>query len=220
MTEAPRPHEALTETLKAIFAGFHREAVRLAQHHRAAMPMVTLLLGYFNRVVIRFAQSAAKPAAPPKPIREPALETPETAPPTPSRPRKPSPFSTQFAWLLHLLPTTPTTGVVAAQAHYDLIAFVNSPELIALLAAKPSLGRILRPICRMFGVNLPDHLRPPPRERRQRKPNPNPKPKRIIWPIPLDPADIRIPDANYHGVHFGPGNRFWPPRRKYRKICP
>ncbi|GBQ27031.1 hypothetical protein [Acidiphilium acidophilum] len=46
----------------------------------------------------------------------------------------------------------------------------------------------------------------------------NPKPKRIIWPIPLDPADIRIPDANYHGVHFGPGNRSWPPRRKHLKI--
>jgi len=219
VTQLPTPLEALTDNLKAIFAGFHREVVRFSHHHRAAMPLVTLLLAYLGRVVQRFARAAAKPPASPRPIRDPAPEAAEPASVRPKRPRQPSPFPKEFAWLLHLMPTTPTSGVIAAQARHELIAFINDPALIALLDAKPSLGRILRPICRIFGIETPAHLRLPPRPKPKRKPRP------CLWPRPLAPEDIRIPDADdpfphfgpYFGPHFGPGSRFWPPRRKYRE---
>ena len=217
MTHSPTPHEALTDNLKAIFAAFHAAVVRFGHHHRAAMPLVTILLSYFNRAAERFVRAAAKPATPPKPPHDPAPDTttpdigPDIAPPEPRRPRAPSPFPTKFAWLLHLMPTTPTTGVLAAQTRHELIAFINDPALIALLEAKPGLGRILRPLCRMFGIETPVHLRLPPRSKPKRKP------KIYLWPRPLAPEDIRTPDADHPFPPFGPGSRFWPPRRKYRE---
>jgi hypothetical protein len=208
----------LTDNLKAIFAAFHAAVVRFGHHHRAAMPLVTILLSYFNRAAERFVRAAAKPATPPKPPHDPAPEThvpdcaaPDPAPPEPRRPRAPSPFPTKFAWLLHLMPTTPTTGVLAAQTRHELIAFINDPALIALLEAKPGLGRILRPLCRMFGIETPVHLRLPPRSKPKRKP------KIYLWPRPLAPEDIRTPDEDHPFPPFGPGSRFWPPRRKYRE---
>jgi len=218
VTQLPTPREALTDNFKAIFAGFYREVVRFGHHHRAALPLVTILLSYLNRAADRFARAAAKPPTPSKPPRDPAPEThvpdcaaPDPAPLKPKRPRQPSPFPTKFAWLLHLMPTTPTTGVLAAQTRHELIAFINDPALIELLEAKPNLGRILRPLCRIFGIETPQHLRLPPR------PKPRRKPKTYLWPRPLAPEDIRIPDADYPGPPFGPGSRFWPPRRKYRE---
>ena len=218
MTQFPTPLEALTDNLKAIFAGFHREVVRFSHHHRAVMPLVTLLLAYLGRAAQRFARVAAKPPAPPRPIRDPAPESiasdaavADPVPREPKRPRQPSPFPTKFAWLLHLLPTTPTSGVIAAQSRHELIGFLNDPALIALLAAKPNLGRILRPLCRIFGIETPQHLRLPPR------PKPKRKPRTYLWPRPLAPEDIRTHDEDDPFPPFGPGSRFWPPRRKYRE---
>ncbi|MDD2862670.1 MAG: hypothetical protein PHI71_16610, partial [Acidiphilium sp.] len=86
----------------------------------------------------------------------------------------------------------------------ELTTLLAGQPFQSLVASHPKLGRTIRPICRAFGIKPPGLFRLPQR----------PRPKPAPWPIPLDPADIRIPDANYHGVHFGPGNRFWPPQRK------
>ncbi|MEE3500657.1 hypothetical protein [Acidiphilium acidophilum] len=154
-------------------------------------------LEYFLHRLTRAAVTLAKPTVfgPPAPRTRPAS----------TKPRKPRE-------IMHIL------GWIPALAAYWLSDIaedigITSTELTTLLAGQPfqslvarhpKLGRTIRPICRAFGIKPPGFLRLPQR----------PRPKPAPWPIPLDPADIRIPDKNYHGVHFGPGNRFWPPQRK------
>jgi hypothetical protein len=49
---------------------------------------------------------------------------------------------------------------------YELEKLVEDPELQALVAAAPQLGRVLRPLCHMLAVKLPPWLRLPRRPRR------------------------------------------------------
>ncbi len=51
-----------------------------------------------------------------------------------------------FAWLIVLVPYK--AAGFASQLRYLLA----DPEMVALLAAAPRLGRILRPLCRMLGI--------------------------------------------------------------------
>ena len=54
---------------------------------------------------------------------------------------------------------------------------LNSGELDALIAADPHrVGRLLRPIFRMFGTPVPEALKPPRRKRRPRQRAPRPEP--------------------------------------------
>ncbi len=52
---------------------------------------------------------------------------------------------------------------------------LNDPETAAVIAGSPQAQRLLRPLCRMLGFDMPCI---PPRPRRPRKPRP-PKPKRL-----------------------------------------
>ena len=46
------------------------------------------------------------------------------------------------------------------------------PDIIALCAAAPQAGRLLRPLCRMFAIPEPAYIARPPRPRPPRKPRP------------------------------------------------
>jgi|GEM_PF-3405943 len=67
-------------------------------------------------------------------------------------------------------------------------------EMRALAQAAPQAGRLLRPLCRMLGITLPDYLALPPRPR-PAKPRPaKPRPTRAPAPNPPDrplPAYVR-----------------------------
>ena len=52
------------------------------------------------------------------------------------------------------------------------------PEMAELLATAPRLWRVLRPLCRMFGITPPEDLPPPPAAPRRRAPAAAPDPQR------------------------------------------
>jgi hypothetical protein len=146
------------------------------------------------------------------------------AKPTPSRPATPSPTRPKsdqprpLGMMMRILGWIPSLAAYwlsdiaddIAATTAELAELLASEAIQSLAASHPAIGRTLRPICRAFGLKPPEYLRLPQR------PRPKPEP----WPPPPDPADIRIPDKHYHGVHFGPGNRFWPPQRKKPRKIP
>ncbi len=85
---------------------------------------------------------------------------PRRSPPRPGRKGgAPAPYSPHGnLWLVRVL------GYHAAGFGSQLQFLLNDPEFQATLAAAPpSLGRTLRPICRLLGVTLPEPPRLPPR---------------------------------------------------------
>ena len=85
---------------------------------------------------------------------------PEPAPEPPPKLRAPS----RRYWL-------PAIVQQVMQVAPALTALMDNPETRALIAAAPQAGRIFRPLCRMFGIDIPEHLRLP-------KPAPRPRPAR------------------------------------------
>ena len=84
------------------------------------------------------------------------------------------PMPTAYGWLLTLAPEL-NTRIGRAQIE----TLLSDPALLALLAQAPRAGRILRPLCHMLRIPLPDCLRLPPRHRRPRlAPSGEPKPAR------------------------------------------
>ncbi len=65
-------------------------------------------------------------------------------------------------WLLRFAPA-PDTRLGRAEVE----ALLADPDLAALLAQAPQAGRILRPLCRMLGIETPAALRLPRRPRRR-----------------------------------------------------
>ena len=130
-----------------------------------AGPLIVLIWTRLRRMAGRFAGLAARVAAGTASPRRRASPHPATGRPHPPYRRLPR----GFAWLVRQLPGT---AAGAAQMQYLLA----EPEMAALLAAAPQMGRILRPLCRMLGVRP----RPTcsPRRRRPRRPGrPVPSPQ-------------------------------------------
>lgn len=78
---------------------------------------------------------------------------------------------TAFAWLIRLVP-----GHQMAGCRSQFIHLLWTPEILALLAAAPQLGRLLRGMCRMLGIRLdpgliPAALIPPKRPPRTKTAN-------------------------------------------------
>ena len=104
-----------------------------------------------------------------------------------SRPSRPSharitpAFPTGYAWLVR--------GVdhYNARAHASQLQyFLASPECAQFLAEVPRAGRILRPLARSLGIQMPgDPLPPMP------KPAPPPKPAKNPWFL-LPPAPVAV----------------------------
>ena len=103
-----------------------------------------------------------------------------TLPPIrPARPRKPAtriatplPAGLQpwrVNWFRRLFPAT--TPMLAGNLYQMMAA---DPDMLALIAATPLAGRILRPICKSVGLKPPAHQQLP---RRPRRPRPAAKPK-------------------------------------------
>ena len=87
---------------------------------------------------------------------------PETAP-KPAKPKTPR----RRGWVTHMAPPCAEAG---SWLHY----FLQRDDMPAFLAAVPRAGRLLRPLCHMLGVPLPEYLKLPkrPRKPRRRKPRP------------------------------------------------
>ena len=166
-----------------ICAGFAKIS---AQFHPLA-PILTLLwfrlrntLARLDRLADRWQQNRLRPAR----IR---------APRKPATTERPGRTPNSHGWLIRL-------HQPLAQWAPRLEMLVNDPDIIALCAAAPQAGRLLRPWCRMFGITPPAHIfRPPaPRKPRPKKPK-APKPPPFAehspsqWPFVPYRLRLRVP---------------------------
>ena len=138
---------------------------------RLPSPLILLVWARIRRLAFRFAQSAANPPRPRKP--RPADAKPQTAKP----PREPAAtgephLPTGYAWLRRLIPDHRINFCVGA-----IRDILENPEMAALIAATPTAGRALRPLCHILGIPLPLNLRLPPRPKPEKPANPQPKPR-------------------------------------------
>ena len=69
------------------------------------------------------------------------------------------------------------------------MAFLERPDLPAFLAAAPTAGRYLRPLCRLLAVPQPEFLALPPRPRPRRTPRP-------ATPRPGSPRSFNLPPGD------------------------
>jgi hypothetical protein len=124
---------------------------------------IKLLWLRFRRLKSRFASIMAR-------FHAGTLSAPGTTPRRPATPRPPAEsrlegLPQRKGWVLEKINGTMIPG-------YELEKLVEDPELEALVADAPQLGRVLRPLCRMLAVKMPPWLRLPrlPRRRIEKHP--------------------------------------------------
>ncbi len=119
-----------------------------------------------SRLSHRFHALALNPRRPRKPSAKPApAPEPESSPAG----AKKSEIPAQKGWLLQ---TFPGHHIPYVRGH--LIRFLEDPDLSLLSSENPNIGRVLRPLCHMLAIPLPDYLK---LERKLRPPRPQPAPK-------------------------------------------
>lgn len=157
-----------------------------AEGHKRRLdgPLVVAIWNRVRRLGRRFASVVARLRAGKLPLPGSARRRP--ASPRPASPRAeaapcpPGMLPRNFAWTHRLLPES------APGAAGMVYQFLEHPEIRALYAAAPQLGRILRPYCSMLGVRPPAWLALPRRPRvRKKKSTPPPS------STSLKPADTR-----------------------------
>ena len=185
MTVATAPSQSLTErfafAVELVLRGFSLSVARRQE-------VAPLALGTWNRLkrlVARFSALVAAVEAgriPAAPRTRPAQERASAARVT----RVPPPKS--YGWLLTMAPEL-NTRIGRAQIE----TLLADP---ALLARAPQAGRILRPLCHMLRLPLPECLLLPPRPRRRRPaPSGDPQPPPAARPQRPKPSWLRWPKS-------------------------
>ena len=133
---------ALCEAVGARVAGPARPGL--------AGPLIILIWTRLRRMADRITRLAARAGAGtlPPPRSRPATPRRKASPPYQRLPRG-------VAWLVRMVPA-------AAFGAGQLEALLADPGTKALIEAAPQIGRTLRPLCRMLGVDPPPALRRPP----------------------------------------------------------
>ena len=153
------PTPDLARTLSVIIDGLCRATAARIADDRFAGPILILIVGRLRRLGARFASLAARVEARRLAVRRVAarpvaagLAEPRPAAVATQRIRRRPDLPHSFAWLIRLVPGT---AAYAGQVQ----SLLADPQTAALLAAAPQAGRILRPLCRMLAIPLPDQLR-------------------------------------------------------------
>ncbi len=133
-----------------------------------------------SRFSLRFRALALNPR--PRRARKPSAKPdPAPEPESPPAGAKKSKLPAQKGWLLQ---TFPGHHIPYVRGH--LISFFEDPDLSRLSSENPRIGRVLRPLCHMLAIPLPDYLklarkpRPPapkPAQKPARKPGRKPERK-------------------------------------------
>lgn len=131
---------SLSQRLTLILEPLRLAIASHAGQKPADAPLVLLLWGYLHRVATRFAALTARLAQ----DRPAAPCAPRTGRPSPAA--RPPRLPTGFAWLIRL---AQETAIFGSQLRHLLA----DPDMAALLAASPQAGRLLRPVCRMLGID-------------------------------------------------------------------
>ena len=157
---------ALAERFARFICGLREAMAAGTEHNPVLMGMAARLWNRLTEAAERFAAIAAHPVArsrrrPAEPAPAPAQAVPADAVPTrPAKPRRTLPRG--YGWLVRMAPETVPCGI-------DFAYLLAQPEMKELLATAPRLWRVLRPLCRMFGITPPE---PPPRTAPRRAPKP------------------------------------------------
>ena len=162
----------VAESFSLLMLGLKAVIAEVAAPDRSRTAFLVFVWGRLSRMVVRFeklyarwrAGTLPKPRGP-RPPRAPREEDN-------AKPRVRPPFRLRGGrmWLVRHVQKS---AAFASQLRHLL---ATDPEIPAFLEACPQAGRILRPLCRALGVNLPapygvtiDHLVPiAPRPRRPR----------------------------------------------------
>ena len=205
MVSAPPPLSA-TDAFALIMERLYQAVAARSYRGQMAGPLILLICTRLRRLAARFAALAARVRAGTLRSRAPARRAasrPASPPASPPPPRLPN----DFAWLVRLV------GREAAGCGSQLQFLLTDPEFAALIAAAPQMGRLLRPLCRMLGVDA--SALPPPSSRRAASPGRAPAPDQIqadqiepdqIQPgrTPADPPPAATPLAGTPGRSPGP----------------
>lgn len=182
----------LTDRFACILGGLCRMVAARGGRDHAAAPVALLVWSRLSRMVTRFkalvAQMEAGTLLSPRPRtsrRKPAAHA------APQELRLPS----GHIWLIKFAPET-------VQFSGQVQHLLTDTEMMRLMAAAPQAGRIVRPLCRMLGLAVPEVARLPPGRARRAKPKPaakrRPEPpepsRRSIpgWPRPPTPFRTRV----------------------------
>jgi hypothetical protein len=162
------PAPGLAQTFALVIAGLCRATASRIAVDRFAGPLLV-------RIFIRLHRLSARLTSLVTQIQAGKLPQPRPSRRTASRhyPRKPR-LPESRGWLLRVVPAT-------AEYAGQVQAMLDDPQTAALLEIAPQAGRILRPLCRMLAIPLPDHLRRP-------KPTPAPQPAAADPPAESPPA--------------------------------
>lgn len=179
-----------TDRFAAIIARLADCVAAQGRLKRLAGTLLVAIWTRLHRMSARFAAVAATPVPPPRPERP--APAPHPASPRPTRaPHRPPTMPHGARWLIRLLPDT-------AASLSQLEALLREPEMAALLADDPRLGRILRPLCWALGV---DRRLAPPARKRRKPPAPEPpptEPDQVLAAVaPAAPRPPRAP------INFG-----------------
>jgi hypothetical protein len=141
------PAPGLAQTFALIVAGLCRTTASRIVIDRSAGPLLVRIFRRLHRLAARLTSLFARIQAGKNP--RPRAARPTTGPGR-RKPRLPD----SSGWLLRLVPGT-------AEYAGQVQALLDDPQTAALLEAAPQAGRILRPLCRMLALPLPDYLRRP-----------------------------------------------------------
>ncbi|MDX5930752.1 hypothetical protein SIL87_08260 [Acidiphilium acidophilum] len=197
----PYPPDATpTDRFKTIMAYLCRCIIVQGREQGIAWPLILIMWARICRLSQRFNRLIARGPRAPRPRTSPRKPTPEPLFQAEYR------LPTAFNWLGQNI-----TGILAGPslARAELAFLLDDPAMTTLIAANPTIGRILRPLCRSLGLARPRSLyldsditpTQSPRPNRPKPPKPPEPPNNGILPRPTP---------------FAPGNRFWPPWIKPR----
>jgi len=158
-TSPPTPAQpAVADRFARLIEGLCRAIAARSALSRLAAPLLILVWRRLRRTAARFAALTARIRAGRLPRPTAGRRRPAGRPPDAARPPRPPPqrLPARSAWLIRLVPE-------AACSASQLRHLLDDPEMAALIAATPQMGRLLRPLCRMLGVDPPPGLRPPGR---------------------------------------------------------
>jgi len=150
---------ALAGRFARFISGLREAMATGAERNPVLMDLAARLWNRLTEAAERFAAIAAHPVArsrrrPAEPAPVPANAVPANAAPTwPAAPRRTLPRS--YGWLARMAPETVPSGI-------EFAYLLAQPEMTELLATAPRLWRVLRPLCRMFGITPPEALPCPP----------------------------------------------------------
>jgi hypothetical protein len=164
-----------TERFSDLIEGLMKDVAAAVVWGWVPIPLIKLLWRRLRRMNARFASVLARFRA-----------RPAAAPPPLDLPRR-------VGWVVQVISGALVWG-------YELEKMVDDPELAAMTAGAPQLGRVLRPLCRMMAVRPPAWLRLP----RRRRPAP------AHARLPARPCFVWAPES-YGAVRIRFGGR---PRRR------